>query len=85
MPGCAPRRVVTHLAAVLLFLLIGVYPMVLLLTWAIAIYLTWIETRERQMDWRHKLWWIQLTFLIHFPGYLALRAWVFFRKHRAAA
>jgi hypothetical protein len=73
------------LAGVLIFLLLGVYPMVLLLTWALAIYLTWIETREQEMDWRHKLWWIQLTFLIHFLGYIALRFWVFYRRHRVTA
>ena len=74
-----------RLGRVLIFLLLGVYPKVLLLTWAVAIYLTWIETREQHMDWRHKLWWIQLTFLTHFPGYLALRFWVFFRRHRVTA
>jgi hypothetical protein len=73
------------LAGVLLFLLLGFYPVVLRLTWALALYLTWIETREQRMDGRHKLWWIQLTFLIHFPGYLALRFWIFFRRHRATA
>jgi hypothetical protein len=69
----------------LLFLLLGIFPWVLVLTWAIAMYLTWIETRERQMDLRHKLWWLQLTFLTHFFGYIALRFWVFFRRHRATA
>jgi hypothetical protein len=73
------------LAGVLIFLLLGVYPIVLLLTWALAMYLTWIETREQQMDWRHKLWWIQLTFLTHFFGYLALRIWIFYRRHRVTA
>jgi hypothetical protein len=73
------------LARVLLFLILGTYPYVLLLTWAICMYLTWIEVREQQMDWRHKLWWMQLTFLLHFPGYLALRFWVFFRRRRATA
>jgi hypothetical protein len=70
---------------VLLFLLLGTYPYVLLLTWAVAIYLTWIEVREQGMDWRHKLWWMQLTFLTHFPGYLVLRFWVFYRRRRAPA
>jgi hypothetical protein len=73
------------LGVVLIFLFLGAYPMVLLLTWALAIYLTWIETREQQMDWRHKLWWIQLTFLTHFLGYLTLRFWVFYRRHRVTA
>ena len=69
----------------LVFLILGIYPIVLLLTWGVAIYLTWIETREQKIDCRHMLWWIQLTFLTHFFGYLALRFWVFFRRHRATA
>ena len=69
----------------LLFLLLGMYPYVLLLTWAVAMYLTWIETREQQMDKLHTLWWLQLTFLFHFPGYLVLRFWVFYRRRRAPA
>ena len=47
--------------------------------------LTWIEVREQQMDRLHKFWWIQLTVLFHFPGYLALRFWVFYRRRRATA
>ena len=69
----------------LLFILLGMYPWVLLLTWAVALYLTWIEVREQEMDRRHKLWWLQLTFLLHFPGYLALRFWVFYQRRRATA
>jgi hypothetical protein len=85
MPGLRNPASSDRLAGVLIFLLLGVYPMVLLLTWGIAIYLTWIETREQEMDWRHKLWWIQLTFLTHFLGYIALRFWVFYRRHRVTA
>jgi hypothetical protein len=70
---------------VVIFLLLGAYPIVLLLTWALSLYLTFIETRERRMDWRHTLWWLQLTFLFHFLGYLVLRGWVFYRRRRAAA
>jgi hypothetical protein len=73
------------LRAVLIFWLLGFFPVVLLLTWLVALYLTFIETREQQMDWRHTAWWLQLTFLFHFAGYLALRAWVFYRRRRAAA
>ena len=80
-----PAPLLQTWAGVLVFLILGIYPMVLLLTWGVAIYLTWIETREQKMDWRHKLWWIQLTFLTHFPGYLALRFWVYFRRHRVTA
>jgi hypothetical protein len=70
---------------VLVFWLLGYFPVLLLLTWAVAVYLTLIETRQRGMDWRHTLWWIQLTVLVHFPGYLALRAWVFYRRRRVTA
>ena len=69
----------------LLFLLLGIYPFVLLLTWALSIYLTWIEVREQHMDKLHKIWWLQLTFLLHFPGYLVLRFWIFYRRRRATA
>ena len=69
----------------LLLWLLGVYPVVLLLTWALSMYLTFIETREHRMDWRHTLWWLQLTFLFHFAGYLALRFWIIYRRRRATA
>jgi hypothetical protein len=83
--GVASPVVLGHTARVLLFLLLGTYPYVLLLTWALAIYLTWIEVREQEMDRRHKIWWLQLTFLFHFLGYLVLRFWVFYRRRRATA
>jgi hypothetical protein len=68
---------------VLIFLLLGFYPWVLLLTWAIALYLTFIEARQQHFDGMHTLWWMLLVFLTHFVGYLALRGWVFY-KSRAA-
>jgi hypothetical protein len=70
---------------VVIFLVLRVYPLVLLLTFALSIYLTFVETREQQMDRRHTLWWLQLTFLFHFAGYLALRGWVFYRRRRSPA
>lgn len=85
IPGVASPAVLGHTPRVLLFLLLGVYPYVLLLTWALSIYLTWIEVRERQMDRLHKFWWLQLTFLFNFPAYLVLRFWVFFKRRRATA
>lgn len=69
----------------LVFVLLGTFPIVLLLTWAVAMYLTWYELRGQQMGWKVKLWWYQLTFLFHFVGYLALRGWVFYRRRRATA
>jgi hypothetical protein len=70
---------------VVIFLVLRVYPMVLLLTFALSLYLTFVETREQQMDRRHTLWWLQLTFLFHFAGYLALRGWLFYRRRRSPA
>jgi hypothetical protein len=69
---------------VLIFWLLGYFPMVLLLTWALSLYLTLIETRQQRMDWRHMVWWLQLTFLFHFAGYLVLRGWLLYRRHRTA-
>ena len=37
------------------------------------------------MDPLEMVWWLQLIFLFHFVGYLALRGWVFYRRHRARA
>jgi hypothetical protein len=70
---------------VLIFWLLGYFPIVLLLTWAVSLYLAFVETRQQRMDWRHTLWWLQLTFLFHFVGYLVLRGWVLYRRHRATA
>lgn len=69
---------------VLIFLYLGFYPWVLLLTWAVAMYLTVVETRQQRMDLLHTLWWLQLVFLTHFIGYLVLRGWVLFRRYRTA-
>jgi hypothetical protein len=70
---------------VLIFLLLGVYPWVLILTWALAMYLTFVETREQRMDFMHTLFWLLFTFLTHFIGYLVLRGWVFYlRRYRTA-
>ena len=68
----------------LIFLLLGFYPWVLLLTWAVAFYLTFIETREQQLDRMRTIWWMLLVFLTHFLGYLALRAWAYYRRRATA-
>lgn len=68
----------------LIFLVLGYYPWVLLLTWAVALYLTFLETREQRLDRMHTLWWMLLVFLTHFLGYLALRGWVYYRRRAAA-
>ena len=75
--GAVCQRLESH---VLLFWLLGIYPYVLLLTWALSFYLTFIETRQQRLDGLHTLWWMLLVFFIHFLGYLALRIWVFVRR-----
>jgi hypothetical protein len=69
---------------VLLFWLLGIYPWVLLLTWAVSFYLTFIEAREQRLDGLRTLWWMLLVFFTHFLGYLTLRAWVFYKRHAPA-
>lgn len=64
----------------LIFLVLGVYPTILLLTWAIAFYLTFIEARQQRLDGLRTLWWMLLVFFTHFLGYLLLRAWGFFKR-----
>ena len=66
----------------LLFWLLGFYPWVLLLTWVVAMYLTFIEAREQRLDAMRTLWWLLLVVLTHFVGYLGLRALVFYRRRR---
>jgi hypothetical protein len=69
---------------VLIFWLLGFYPFVLLLTWAVALWLTLVEARQQHLDGLRTLWWMLLVFLTHFLGYLALRTWVFYKRHAAA-
>jgi hypothetical protein len=68
---------------VLIFWLIGFYPAVLLLTWAITFYLTFIEARQARLDKLRTLWWMLLVFFTNFLGYLALRGYVFYRRRAA--
>jgi hypothetical protein len=69
---------------VLVFWLLGFYPVVLLLTWALTFYLTFVEARQQRLDKLRTLWWLQLVFFLHFPAYLALRLWVVYRRRTAA-
>ena len=57
---------------------------ILLLTLAIALYLTVIELRELRPAWKWWAWWLALVFLTHFVGYLALRAYVAYRRRHSA-
>jgi len=70
---------------VLVFILLGYTPWLLLLTLAVALYLTVIELRETSPNYGWWIWWLLLVFLTHFPGYLLLRVYSFIVKRRRAA
>jgi hypothetical protein len=67
---------------VLLFLLLGFAPWVLLLTLALALYLTAIELQELQLHYVWWFWWLLLVFMTHFVGYLVLRGYSVYRKRQ---
>jgi hypothetical protein len=60
--------------------------LIVLLTLAIALYLTVIELREMnpRPHWKWWSWWLSLVFLTHFVGYLGLRGFVVFRRWQRA-
>ena len=71
----------------LLFLFLpGAPDLVILLTLALALYLTVIELREFEPRPHFKWWgwWISLVYLVHFPGYLALRGYAVYRRRHSA-
>jgi hypothetical protein len=71
---------------ILVYLLPG--DLILLLTLAVALYLTVVELRELvpRPHWKWWAWWLSLVFLTHFVGYLALRAYsAYQRRNRARA
>jgi hypothetical protein len=71
---------------ILVYLLPGT--LILLLTLAIALYLTVVELREivPPLHWKWWAWWLSLVFLTHFVGYLALRGYsAYQRRNRARA
>jgi hypothetical protein len=81
--GDSPARA-PYDAAVLIFLLLGFTPWLLLLTLAIALYLTVIELRELELHYTWWIWWLLLVFMTHFVGYLLLRGYAFFRRRQLA-
>ncbi len=69
----------------LIFVLLDFAPLVMLLTLALALYLTVIELREMEPR-PHFLWWswwLLLVFMTHFVGYLFLRAYAVYRRWNA--
>jgi hypothetical protein len=72
---------------VIMFFLIPRAPVVIiLLTLALAVYLTVLELRDMspQPHWKWWGWWLSFVFLTHFVGYLALRGYVAYRRWHSA-
>lgn len=69
----------------LLLLVLGFAPIVMLLTLALALYLTVIELRELDLHYLWWAWWLLLVFLTHFIGYLFLRAYALYRRWHVAS
>jgi hypothetical protein len=59
---------------------------VLLLTLAVALYLTVVELREFEPPphWKWWAWWLSFVFLTHFVGYLILRGYAAYRRRSRA-
>lgn len=70
----------------LVILLLQFAPPLMLLTLAVALYLTVIELRqlEPRPHYTWWIWWLLLVFMTHFVGYLILRVYVVVRRHREA-
>ena len=69
----------------LLLLLPGSPPVaIILLTLALALYLTAIEVRELRPHYLWWIWWLLLVFMTHFVGYLILRGYAFYRRRHEA-
>jgi len=60
-------------------------PAVLLLTLAVALYLTVVELRELRPHYTWWIWWLLLVFMTHFVGYLVLRVYAFIHRRRRQA
>ena len=69
----------------LVLLLLGHVPLLMLLTLALALYLTVVELRELRPHFLWWSWWLLLVFMTHFVGYIALRVYAFVHHRRAAA
>jgi hypothetical protein len=67
-----------------LFLLFGSTPLVLVVTLAAMLYLSWLELRKLSIQRTAKLAWLLFVFLTHAFGFLALLGYVQWRKRAAA-
>ena len=70
--------------SMIIFLLLGFTPWLLLLTLALALYLTVIELLPLDLHFTRWAFWLLLVFLTHFVGYLVLRVYAIHRRRELA-
>ena len=58
---------------------------IILLTLALALYLTVLELRQMRPHYVWWFWWLLLVFMTHFIGYIALRIYVYYRRRSEAS
>ena len=57
---------------------------ILLLTLAVALYLTVVELRDLRPHYLWWYWWLIFVFITHFVGYLIMRGYGVFQRRREA-
>jgi hypothetical protein len=67
-------------AAVLFFVIFQSVPLILLLTLAGALYLTWVDIKDEPVEFQVKAWWFLLVLILHVVGYLFFRAWLALKR-----
>jgi hypothetical protein len=58
--------------------------LLVLLTLALALWLTFVELRELRPHYLWWSWWLLLVFMTHFVGYLLLRGYAYYRRRSEA-
>lgn len=70
------------MVAVILFLILGGFPRIGLLTLGLSLYLAAIELRALRSNYLWWIWWLLLVLMLHFPAYLILRGYSFYAKRQ---
>ena len=73
-------------AAMILFVLTGQAPPILILTLVIMAYLTGYElSKEEDLPFLWKAWWVLLVILLNVVGFGIFWAWLVYRRRRGSA
>jgi hypothetical protein len=68
-------------AAVLLFVIFQQVNLIMLLILIVCLYLVWVDVKdEPDLEFQIKIWWFLLVLLLHVPGYLIFRLWIWARR-----